>query len=164
MTGADLGRLPGDYLGIVTGTGLQVGFGACLYLTMKMSCTGTLRLFLVWWLEQFLPKHKAVESIVESWVSVIEYHSSSTRGLKQDRLEDEMTVSLNGPEFVHFSGWWDRIWQCTGRVLNGSMDTLWETTDILNCMVYEEWTSQTSFYAVIYPFMKDWKYEYMFSY
>ena len=44
---------------------------------------------------------KAVESIVESWVSVIEYHSSSTRGLKQDRLEDEMTVSLNGPEFVH---------------------------------------------------------------
>ena len=48
-----------------------------------------------------MPKHKAVESIVESWVSVIEYHSSSTRGLQQDRLEDEMTVALNGPEFVH---------------------------------------------------------------
>ena len=47
---------------------------------------------------------KSVESIVESWVSAIEYHSSSTRGLQQNRLEDEMTVALNGPELVHSRG------------------------------------------------------------
>ena len=43
----------------------------------------------------------AVESIVESWVSIVEHHSPSTRVLSQDRLEDEAMVSINGPELPH---------------------------------------------------------------
>lgn len=43
----------------------------------------------------------AVESIVESWVSIVEHHSPSTRVLSQDRLEDEAMVSINGPELTH---------------------------------------------------------------
>ena len=45
---------------------------------------------------------KGVESICESWVSVMERHSPSTRTiLSQSRLEDEVFVSINGPELVH---------------------------------------------------------------
>ena len=43
----------------------------------------------------------SVESIVESWVSIVEHHSPPTRVLSQDRLEDEAMVSINGPELVH---------------------------------------------------------------
>ena len=43
----------------------------------------------------------AVESIVKSWVSIVEHHSPSTRVLSQDRLEDEAMVSINGPELPH---------------------------------------------------------------
>jgi hypothetical protein len=46
-----------------------------------------------------------VEAIVESWVSVLEGHSSSVRGItNQQRLEDELWVALNGPEVVHCEG------------------------------------------------------------
>ena len=44
---------------------------------------------------------KGVESIVETWVSVLEHHSSGVRGLSQDRLDDEAMVAINGPELVH---------------------------------------------------------------
>ena len=44
---------------------------------------------------------KTVESVVESWISVLERHSSKVRNLKQDRIEDEMMTTLNGPEVVH---------------------------------------------------------------
>ena len=43
----------------------------------------------------------SVESIVESWVSVLEHHSPAKRVLSQDRLEDEAMVSINGPDLVH---------------------------------------------------------------
>ena len=48
---------------------------------------------------------QGVEAIVESWVSVLENHSSSVRGITdQDRLEDEVWVAINGPEVVHCEG------------------------------------------------------------
>ena len=44
---------------------------------------------------------KTVESVVESWISVLERHSSKARNLEHDRIEDEMMTTLNGPEVVH---------------------------------------------------------------
>ena len=42
---------------------------------------------------------------MDSWVSVLENHSSSVRGITdQDRLEDEVWVAINGPEVVHYEG------------------------------------------------------------
>lgn len=38
-----------------------------------------------------------LESVVESWVSVMEHHNSSVRSLTQDRLEQECMVAINGP-------------------------------------------------------------------
>ena len=46
-----------------------------------------------------------VEAIVESWVSVLENHSSSVRSItNQVRLEEEMWVAVNGPDVAHCSG------------------------------------------------------------
>ena len=46
-----------------------------------------------------------VEAIVESWVSVLENHSSSVRSItNQVKLEEEMWVSVNGPDVAHCSG------------------------------------------------------------
>ena len=42
-----------------------------------------------------------LESVVESWVSVIEHHNNSRRPLTQERLEHEAMVALNGPPEVH---------------------------------------------------------------
>jgi hypothetical protein len=48
---------------------------------------------------------KGVEAIVESWVSVMENHSNSARGLTdQERLDREMWVAINGPEVAHCEG------------------------------------------------------------
>ncbi len=38
-----------------------------------------------------------LESVVESWVSTMEHHSSPRRPLTQDRLEQECMVAINGP-------------------------------------------------------------------
>ena len=46
----------------------------------------------------------SVESIVESWISVIEHHSSKSRPLSNDALDAEMMIALNGPSIVHCSG------------------------------------------------------------
>ena len=42
-----------------------------------------------------------LESIVETWVSIIESHSTKTRNLSQKRLEEEAMIAINGPEVVH---------------------------------------------------------------
>ena len=48
---------------------------------------------------------KGVEAIVESWVSVMENHSNSARGLTdQERLDKEMWVAINGPDIAHCEG------------------------------------------------------------
>ena len=39
---------------------------------------------------------KGIESVVGSWVSTAEHHSSKLR-----RLEYEMMIAINGPEVVH---------------------------------------------------------------
>ena len=44
---------------------------------------------------------KGIESVVESWVSIAEHHSSKLRNLSQKRLEHEMMIAINGPEVVH---------------------------------------------------------------
>lgn len=38
-----------------------------------------------------------LESVVESWVSVMEHHSSELRPLSQERLQAESMIALNGP-------------------------------------------------------------------
>ena len=44
---------------------------------------------------------QGLESIVETWVSVLEHHSSKQRNLSQDRLHHEAMVAINGPAVVH---------------------------------------------------------------
>ena len=44
---------------------------------------------------------KSVESVVESWISVMEGHDTAVRNLDPNRLEDEMIVSINGPNVAH---------------------------------------------------------------
>ena len=39
--------------------------------------------------------------MVESWISVMEHHSSQQRNLGQDRLEEEMVIANCGPELVN---------------------------------------------------------------
>ena len=43
----------------------------------------------------------SVESMAESWISVLEAHSTKTRGLEQLSMEVEMMVAVNGPECVY---------------------------------------------------------------
>ena len=42
-----------------------------------------------------------LESVVESWVSVMEHHNNPRRPLTQERLEHECMVAINGPDEVH---------------------------------------------------------------
>lgn len=44
---------------------------------------------------------KSVESVVESWGSVMEQLSSKSRNISEERLNEELMVSLNGPELQH---------------------------------------------------------------
>ena len=45
----------------------------------------------------------SVESMAASWISVLEAHSTKTRGLEQLSMETEMMVAVNGPECVFSS-------------------------------------------------------------
>ena len=42
-----------------------------------------------------------LESVMESWFSVLEHHNNPRRPLTQERLEQEAMVALNGPAEVH---------------------------------------------------------------
>ena len=42
-----------------------------------------------------------LESIVESWVSVLEHHSSKIRNLSQERICAEAMIAINGPTVVN---------------------------------------------------------------
>ena len=44
---------------------------------------------------------QGMESVVESWVSVMEHHSSKLRNIGQDRLHNESVISINGPDTTH---------------------------------------------------------------
>ena len=63
----------------------------------------------------------SVESIVESWISVIEHHSSKSRPLGEDSLDAEMMIALNGPSIVHSSG-----------IVKESMSTYWKQFENAN--------------------------------
>ena len=43
----------------------------------------------------------SVESIVESWISTMEHHSSQRRTMGEMLLHEEMVISVNGPKMVH---------------------------------------------------------------
>jgi hypothetical protein len=44
---------------------------------------------------------KSVESVVESWGSTMELLSSKNRNIGQERLQNELMVSINGPKIMH---------------------------------------------------------------
>ena len=43
----------------------------------------------------------SVEAVVESWVSIMEHHSSKRRPLSEDSMVEEVVISINGPKVVH---------------------------------------------------------------
>ena len=43
----------------------------------------------------------SVESVVESWISVMEHHASQRRTLGEMKLHEEMVIAVNGPSLVH---------------------------------------------------------------
>ena len=44
---------------------------------------------------------KSVESVVESWISVLEHHSSKTRDLNDETIQTELVIAVNGPAIQH---------------------------------------------------------------
>ena len=44
---------------------------------------------------------KSVESVVESWVSVLEHHSNQSRPIQAETIQSEMMISVNGPQVQH---------------------------------------------------------------
>ena len=44
---------------------------------------------------------KSVESVVESWISIMEHHSSKQRNLKEENIQNEMMIACNGPPVQH---------------------------------------------------------------
>ena len=38
---------------------------------------------------------------MESWVSIMEHHSSKRRPLSEEAMVEEVVISINGPEVVH---------------------------------------------------------------
>ena len=47
---------------------------------------------------------KSVESVVESWISVLEHHSNKSRNLSADMIQTEMSIAINGPAVQHSEG------------------------------------------------------------
>ena len=46
----------------------------------------------------------SVESVVESWISVLEHNSSKSRNLGLGAIDAEMIVAINGPAVAHCQG------------------------------------------------------------
>ena len=64
---------------------------------------------------------KSVESVVESWVSVLEHHSSKSRPLKAETIQGEMMVSVNGPIVSHSQGVVEETMKAYWGKLKGSL-------------------------------------------
>lgn len=58
---------------------------------------------------------KSVESVIESWISVLEYHANKRRQLKDERIDDEMQLAINGPQTPHCD-----------QVVETSLKTYWQ--------------------------------------
>ena len=43
----------------------------------------------------------SVESVVESWISILEHHSSQRRNIGELLLHEEMVIAINGPSLEH---------------------------------------------------------------
>ena len=61
---------------------------------------------------------KSVESVVESWISVLEHHSSKTRNLSTNSIDSEMTIAINGPSIQH-----------RDSIVEESMQAYWRKTN-----------------------------------
>ena len=44
----------------------------------------------------------SVESVVESWISVMEHHASQRRRLGEAMIHEQMVIAINGPELEHY--------------------------------------------------------------
>ena len=44
---------------------------------------------------------KSVESVVESWISTLEHHSSKQHKLTEDSIHTQMMIACNGPPVQH---------------------------------------------------------------
>ena len=62
---------------------------------------------------------KSVESVVESWISVLEAHSSKIRPLSEQGTQNEMMISVNGPLVQHCEA-----------VADEAMDSYWRETQV----------------------------------
>ena len=58
----------------------------------------------------------SVESVVESWISILEHHASQRRTLGEMLLHEELVIAVNGPSVEHC----DSICQVFGTKLNNS--------------------------------------------
>ena len=74
---------------------------------------------------------KSVESVVESWISVLEYHANKRRQLGDDRIHDEMHLAINGPEPAHS----DPLVQKSMKTNHGDQVLLQVTLLLLNCFL-----------------------------
>ena len=54
----------------------------------------------------------SVESVVETWISTMEYYASQRRTLVEMLLHEEMVIEINGPSPIHC----DSITQVTTKV------------------------------------------------
>jgi hypothetical protein len=61
----------------------------------------------------------SVESVVESWISVLEHHSSKTRDLKDETILTELVIAVNGPLVQHCN-----------KVVESTMKTYWKKNKI----------------------------------
>ena len=43
----------------------------------------------------------SVESVVESWISVLEHHANKSRNLSYESIQHELMIALNGPLSQH---------------------------------------------------------------
>ena len=66
----------------------------------------------------------SVESVVESWISVMEHHASQRRTLGEMMLHKEMVIAINGPILVHC----DSIVKVLKMLLNREINILYYRT------------------------------------
>ena len=66
----------------------------------------------------------SVESVVESWISVMEHHASQRRTLGEMMLHEEMVIAINGPILVHC----DSIVKVLKMLLNREINILYYRT------------------------------------
>ena len=78
----------------------------------------------------------SVESVVESWISVLEHNSSKSRNLGLGAIDAEMMVAINGPAVAHCQG-----------IVKETMDAYWRQCKNVNLSHLAEMSRFTRFVA-----------------